>query len=90
MPAGISDYSSPFGSKLGKRGGLCFRLPTPTAGAGASELGEGSIERRLVTESGLEGDLYKRFVGVEKELFSVIDSLLDNPAVNRKSEGLLE
>ena len=90
MLAGISDYNSPSGSKLGKTRGLCFRLPTPTAGAGASELGECSIERRLVTESGLEGDLYKRCIGVEKELFSVIDSLIDNPAVNRKSEGLLE
>ena len=73
-----------------QQGRLHLEIPTPAAGAGASQLRECSIERRLVTKSGLEGNLYQRFIGVEKELFSVIDSLIDNPAVNRKSKGFLE
>lgn len=73
-----------------QQGRLHLEVPTPAAGAGARELRECSIEGRLVTKSGLEGNLYKGFIGVEKELLSVIDSLSDDPAMDRKSEAFLE
>jgi len=44
----------------------------------------------LIAKTRLKSDFEERFIRVEKELFGVIDSLIDNPAVNRQSKSLFE
>src|ERR1700690_955284 len=62
----------------------------PGAWRRADHAPEGLVERRLVTEPGLDRNVSKRHLASSQKLLGAIDPLMCEPAMRRGPEGRLE